>query len=137
VSRLRIGFSACFYHPDPSRPIFKGKTLLYVEESLVHWVMREGAFCFMIPTTIQGGEVSIPVLVSELDSLILQGGSDVSPRSYGESPLKPEWSGDFVRDQYEIALTREFLAQKKPVLGICRGAQLMNVAFGGRHQSNS
>ncbi len=61
----------------------------------------------------------------------MQGGADVSPSSYGQQPLRPEWSGDVVRDRYEMELLEGFLAQGKPVLGICRGAQLINVAFGG------
>ena len=126
---LRIGFSACFFHADPTRPIFKGKTLLYWEESLAHWVLSEGVLGFLIPTLPTG--FSLNEMVSHLDGLVLQGGADVSPRSYGEEPLKPEWAGDKVRDDYEIALVKAFLAAKKPILGICRGAQLLNVAFGG------
>lgn len=83
----------------------------------------------MIPPA--GGTVSLKELVQEMDGLVLHGGSDVAPKSYGEEPLKPEWAGDYVRDQYEIALLKEFMAQGKPTLGICRGAQLVNVAFGG------
>jgi putative glutamine amidotransferase len=128
---LKIGLSACFFHADPERAIFKGKTLQYVEQSMAHWIMREGALVFMIPNPEQGPGVKFRDLVGEMDALVLQGGSDVSPKSYGEKALKPEWEGDYIRDQYEIALTREFMAQNKPVLGVCRGAQLLNVAFGG------
>ena len=128
---MKIGLSSCFFHADPKRAIFKGKTLLYFEQSMSHWLMRERALVFLIPAPEQGSPVSLHDLVSEMDALVLQGGSDVSPRSYGEKALKPEWEGDYIRDQYEIALTREFMEQEKPVLGICRGAQLLNVAFGG------
>jgi putative glutamine amidotransferase len=51
--------------------------------------------------------------------------------SYGEEPLQPHWSGDRVRDEYEIALVKAFAAAGKPVFGVCRGLQLINVAFGG------
>jgi putative glutamine amidotransferase len=128
---LKIGLSSCFFHADPSRPIFKGKTLLYLEESLAHWVMSQGVLSYMIPSVPKHAEISLKDLAAPLDGLVLQGGSDVSPKSYGESPLKPEWGGDYLRDQYEMALLREFGEQGKPVLGICRGAQLVNVAFGG------
>ena len=127
----KIGVSACFFHADPQRPIFKGKTLLYMEQALSHWLMAEGEQAWMVPAPAPGSPVTLKDLVAELDGLVLQGGSDVSPQSYGEAALKPEWAGDYVRDQYEIALVQEFRAQGKPVLGICRGAQLLNVAFGG------
>lgn len=128
---LRIGISACFFHRDPDRPIFKGKTLLYLEESMAHWVMAGGALAYLVPTTPGGGPLDPDDLVADLDALLLHGGSDVCPRSYGEQPLRPEWEGDEVRDRYEIDLLRRFEAAGKPVLGICRGAQVINVAFGG------
>ena len=131
MSLLRIGFSACFFHADPARALFKGKTLLYMEESIAHWIFSEKALGFLIPTLHPNSAITLKDIVSDLDGLVLQGGSDVSPKNYGEAPLKPEWAGDFIRDQYEIALVKECLAQKKPILGVCRGAQLLNVAFGG------
>jgi putative glutamine amidotransferase len=62
---------------------------------------------------------------------VLQGGADIAPETYGETPLNPEWSGDRIRDRYEIALFEEFVRQGKPVFGVCRGCQLINVALGG------
>jgi putative glutamine amidotransferase len=61
----------------------------------------------------------------------LQGGADISPQCYGEEPLHPDWAGDRLRDAYEMELLHEFMEAGKPVLGICRGAQLINVALGG------
>src|SRR5580658_4457020 len=112
----KIGLSACFFHADPKRPIFKGKTLLYMEQSLARWVMTEGALVYMIPSPAPDSPVTMADLATPLDGLVLQGGSDVSPKSYGEKAIKPEWEGDYVRDQYEIALVHEFRAQGKPVL---------------------
>ncbi|HXB97530.1 MAG TPA: type 1 glutamine amidotransferase [bacterium] len=127
----KIGISACFFHADPARPIFKGKTLLYLEQSIAQWVMAQGALAYLIPAPAHGSAVTLRELAEPLDGLVLQGGSDVAPESYGETPLKPEWAGDAVRDRYEMALVTEFRAQGKPVLGICRGVQLVNVALGG------
>lgn len=128
---LKIGISACIFSADPQRPIFKGKTLFYLEQSLAHWINSQNALAFLLPPVPLQSSVSLKDLAHEMDGLVLQGGSDVSPRTYGEEPLRPEWTGDAVRDQYEIELVKEFVAQKKPVLGVCRGAQLLNVAYGG------
>jgi putative glutamine amidotransferase len=128
---LKIGLSACFFHPDPNRNIFKGKTLQYLEQSMARWIMSSGAMLFMIPAPQENSPIKLSDYARELDGLVLQGGSDVSPTSYGETPLKPEWSGDKIRDDYEIELTHAFMQVQKPVLGICRGVQLINVALGG------
>jgi putative glutamine amidotransferase len=93
--------------------------------------MSEGALVYMIPSPEAGSPVTLAELAAPLDGLVLQGGTDLSPESYGETPLDPAWKGDRVRDLYEIALVKAFREQGKPVLGICRGAQLLNVAFGG------
>ncbi len=127
--RLRIGLSACFFHKDPRRAIFKGKALLYLEESMAHWLMSSGALPILVPSS--AGELTPRELVAELDALVLQGGSDMSPTHYGETPARPEWEGDYVRDLYEMELIRACMEQNRPVLGVCRGAQVINVALGG------
>ena len=128
-SPLKIGMSACFFHADPERAIFKGKTLLYVEQSMADYLMTHGALPVLLPPATAG--FGAADLLSEVSGLLLQGGSDVSPESYGEKAKDPKWAGDIVRDRYEIELAKEAIAQGMPVLGICRGAQLLNVALGG------
>src|SRR5919201_2511910 len=66
-----------------------------------------------------------------IDGLILAGGADIDPASYGETP-HPETRGTVPeRDGFEIALARRALERDVPLLGVCRGMQLMNVATGG------
>ncbi len=132
--RLKVGISACFFHPDPTRKSAPSKTLQWIEQSTAHWVMSLGALPFMIPAPAGDtfrGDVTLNDYAQALDGLVMHGGADVWPGSYGEEPLKPEWAGDKVRDEYEIALVKAFAAAGKPVFGICRGLQLINVAHGG------
>ena len=132
--RLQIGISGCFFHPDGDRKAAPSKTLLWIELSTAHWVMSGGALPFMVPSPFGNtarGDVTVADYASALDGLVLHGGADLWPGSYGEEPLRPEWSGDRARDEYEIALLRAFEAAGKPVFGICRGLQLINVAHGG------
>ena len=133
---LRIGLSARLLHTPPAELGFRNKTLQYLEQSIAHWIMAHGALAFMLPTLgfdaeVSRRKVSVIHCVEALDGLVLQGGADVSPSTYGQTPLRPEWAGDPVRDRYEIELLDGFLSQGKPVLGICRGSQLINAAFGG------
>ena len=132
--RLKIGISACFLHPDPTRTAFAKKTLQYIEQSMAHWIMASGALPVMIPSPAgetARGEVHFDDYAHWLDGLVLHGGADVWPGSYGETPLEERWSGDRLRDEYEIALAKAFVQAGKPVFGVCRGMQLINVAFGG------
>ena len=133
---LRIGVSARIFHPEPGAKGLRGKTLQYLEESIAHWVMSRDVLVFMIPTVGDQGmlhpsNIRLRDYAKHLDGLLLQGGADVSPQSYAEAATRHEWPGDRVRDMYELELLHEFIESGKPVLGVCRGCQLINVAFGG------
>ncbi len=133
---LRIGLSARLLYPDPARKFLPTKTVQYMEQSAANWVMSGGVLAFMIPEMSLAAPhlprgVSVKDYVDALDGLVLQGGADIAPESYGEAPMNPAWSGDRIRDRYEIELFHEFVRQGKPVFGICRGCQMINVALGG------
>jgi len=133
---IRIGLSARIFHPEQGASGIRSKTLQVLEQSVAQWVTARDVMVLMIPSVVQDGtllrsNIRLRDYAEYLDGLLLQGGADVSPRAYGEEPLKPEWSGDPVRDAYEVELLHEFMEARKPVLGICRGMQLINVALGG------
>ncbi len=67
----------------------------------------------------------------EFDGFLFTGGGDVNPAFYGEKKLDCCGDVDIERDEFEIALLRELIKLDKPVLGICRGIQVMNTALGG------
>jgi gamma-glutamyl-gamma-aminobutyrate hydrolase PuuD len=133
---LRIGVSARIFHPEPGSTGLRSKNLQYLEESIAQWVMSRDVLVFMVPTVNTNGllhpsNITLRHYARHLDGLVLQGGADVSPQTYSETPTRPEWNGDRARDLYELELLHEFVDAGKPVLGICRGCQLINVAFGG------
>jgi putative glutamine amidotransferase len=69
---------------------------------------------------------------SFVDGLIFSGGADVDPALFGDDTVHPETYGvDEARDTFELALARSAYERDVPVLGICRGIQLLNVALGG------
>jgi len=133
---IHIGLSARIFHPEQEGRGIRTKTLQVLEQSVAQWVMTRDVLVLMVPSVAQDGmlmrsKIRLRDYAEYLDGLILQGGTDVSPLAYGEEPLRPEWAGDPVRDAYELELLHEFMDAGKPVLGICRGMQLINVALGG------
>ncbi len=129
TARPRIGVSCNFMHADPDRALFRGKALQYVETRMAKAVWRAGGHPVLLIEL--DDPAATAAQVAELDGLLLTGGADVSPPSYGETPMQPEWGGDAVRDAYEIDLIRRAQARGTPVLGICRGVQIIAAAFEG------
>ena len=124
---LKIGITCGFLYPEKNRKIYNAKTLSYVENETIEYIARAGCFPVVIPNL--NDELLIPIL-DEIDAFILHGGSDVAPESYGETPIG-EWLGDKYRDKYELEIIDYAFKHNKPVMGICRGCQILNVYFGG------
>jgi putative glutamine amidotransferase len=76
-------------------------------------------------------EADVEALIARVDGLLLIGGVDLDPASYGEAATARTEEIDPLRDEFELALTRAAFARDVPVLGICRGLQIMNAATGG------
>ena len=95
----------------------------------VRSITAAGALPVVLPLS---DPADVPELLERFDGLLLPGGGDIDPSSYGQTPnadtlygIRPE------ADLFETALVQEAARHRMPVLGICRGLQVINVAFGG------
>ncbi len=77
------------------------------------------------------GEFCPEELAEICDALLITGGDDVDPETYGEEILNDSVKPDSERTAFEMPLLKAFIAKGKPILGICRGCQMINVALGG------
>lgn len=106
-----------------------GKQSLWMLPGYFAGLQREGALPVMLP--LAGDEPSLRRMAETFDGFLFTGGQDVQPSVYGEEqlPLTGEICPD--RDGMETALLPLLLEAGKPVLGICRGIQILNAALGG------
>ena len=108
---------------------FAGYKRSYVNNDYILSVIRNGGIPFIIP--FNENEEVIKAQMEMIDGLLLSGGQDVAPKNYGEEPT-PKLGDIFPeRDDFEYALLKSALEAKKPVLGICRGSQIINTYFNG------
>lgn len=89
-----------------------------------------GGMPVLLPTS-EAGTADPDELLDAIDCLLLSGGADLDPASYGAAPDPRTTNVRRARDDFEIALARAALGRGMPVLGVCRGFQLLNVALGG------
>jgi len=109
--------------PHPRRP---SNTL---KSSYVEAIIQAGGAPFLIP--LEARDRVLRALFEQADGILLTGGGDIHPRFFGQTP-HPSLSGvQPARDELELTLARWSLEEGKPLLGICRGIQVMNVAAGG------
>ena len=95
---------------------------------IVSCVRAAGGVPLLLTATRDAQEIK--AAASKLDGFVFAGGSDIAPAFYGEED-RGTISPDLDRDSFELALCREALEKNRPLLGICRGCQLLNVALGG------
>lgn len=100
----------------------------FVNESYVQAIMNAGG----IPICIPYGEVTeVELMINKIDGLLLTGGGDINPILYQEEPHPKLGQVLTMRDENELLWTKKALERKLPILAICRGLQILNVALGG------
>lgn len=92
-------------------------------------ILKAGGAPVIIPPVTDGA--TLRQIVASLDGLVMTGGEDINPLWYNEQPIQPLQEIDPVRDEYELKLLKLATDRNIPVFGICRGQQLINIAFGG------
>ncbi|MTV81817.1 gamma-glutamyl-gamma-aminobutyrate hydrolase family protein, partial [Secundilactobacillus folii] len=112
-------------HPNPR---FGTNFVDYVQINYVEGIRQAGGVPIILP---MGDPNDAETYLDSVDGLLLTGGQDVPPQLYGDEPIRELGETDIYRDQFEIALIKAAQAAHKPVLGICRGQQIINVALGG------
>jgi putative glutamine amidotransferase len=107
----------------------RGYIYLSLTESYVQAVAAGGALPVLVPLGLP--EDDLDRIRGKLDGLVLSGGGDLDPALYGGIPHPSVGEIDEDRDRVELHLARKFVDAGRPLLGICRGMQLLNVALGG------
>ena len=125
-----VGIAGLVNH-HPQDTAFKEYERHFCNEAFVMKIREAGGVPLLVPYIDNFTDEMIEDYISSIDSLLLPGGGDIEPSLYGEEKIEQCGKTDITLDLFHIALIKECKAQGKPILGICRGYQLMNVAFGG------
>jgi putative glutamine amidotransferase len=120
VSRPLIGITT--YHRETS-----GRSRFTLPSAYVDSLRRAGGLAVLVTP----GEGEPDELLARLDGLVLSGGGDLDPASYGGDVHSHTYAVCAERDAFELALLRGALERGTPTLAICRGMQILNVALGG------
>lgn len=102
-----------------------------IGRTYAHAITRAGGIPIILPPIIDLSD-QLETLLLRCDAIVLHGGGDIDPKHYGQSPITPALYGiNSNHDEIEIAVARQALAEDIPMLAICRGLQVVNVAHGG------
>ncbi|MEZ4707647.1 MAG: gamma-glutamyl-gamma-aminobutyrate hydrolase family protein [Caldilineaceae bacterium] len=109
--------------------VYSGVPLSGINQSYIATLQKVGAIPILIPLGLD--TASLRGIFQRIDGLFLGGGGDIAPRLYEKGSREVLETTDLERDWTELTLTRWALDENMPMLGVCRGIQVMNVACGG------
>lgn len=124
--RPRIGITSSIRDSSSSKPNLKER-FSFLSMSYVSSIVKAGGVPLILPAVME----LVDEFLEVIDGLLLSGGGDIDPRFYNERPSKWLKNVNPLRDLFEIELVKRAIKMKLPVLGICRGIQVLNVALGG------
>ncbi|MGM8213822.1 gamma-glutamyl-gamma-aminobutyrate hydrolase family protein [Virgibacillus sp. W0430] len=101
----------------------------FINEDNIKALSAAGGIPVLLPYT--QCKTSIDKMVAMIDGLYLTGGNDIDPFHFGEEPHPHLGTVNQERDRFELKIVTEILEKKKPVFGVCKGCQIINVALGG------
>jgi len=127
VGRPRIGITS---YATRARWTHWDLPVSLLPQGYIEGVRLAGGAPLLLPPTAEGAE-GPGDLLDGLHGLVLTGGPDIGAERYGEEPHETADRGHDLRDAFELALALEAERRRMPVLGICRGMRLLNVARGG------
>lgn len=127
-NRPKIGITT--YYTYDKREGFEGYTYILVSACYVNAIVQAGGIPFLLPLC-ELDKNTIQEQVAHLDGILISGGHDVHPKLWGGEAEKNLTETCALRDSFEYALIETACTVKKPLFGICRGAQILNVFFGG------
>ena len=102
---IKIGVSPCMMYEDPSRTSFAPKRLNYLVQDMARYLSRPGVMPILIPSLTSN---ELKAFVQNMDGIVLQGGDDIAPESFGEQPIG-KWKGDRIRDEIELEIIKHAL----------------------------
>ena len=111
-----------------SHALLVERDLLTLDRSYVNSVAAAGGAAVVLPVQ---PAASAEAVVDRIDALVLSGGGDVAPERYGAARHPAVGGVDTARDEWEVALIAQARRREVPILAICRGMQILNVALGG------
>lgn len=102
---------------------------ILINKNYVQAILYSGGIPFILPVLFK--DHLLDLYVNKLDGFILSGGPDVDAKYFNQNNL--QFSGEIspIRDEFEIQLVKKLISNNKPILGICRGIQVINIAAGG------